>query len=186
MSYHLEIMDSPERLAKSLKTLSSEALAVKINDNDAKRISFRISHREAKLELLIEGEILRGKANTSILNFSGRYAVPPAKIRLQRGIVGIVALISAVCAFQLGYWFLPFPLGIVDTTLFVSGAVVLLMGISTIAWLADFFLVRRAINRGRQAVQIEMRQLIETVFALLQPTIRLDFSNLDETETIPA
>jgi hypothetical protein len=184
--YQLDIMDSPERLVKSLKTLSSDRLLVKINENDPARVPFRISRREAKLELVIEGEILLGKANTSILNFSGHYAMPPAKMRLQRGLVGTLALIAAAFALQLGFWLLPAPLGIVDTTLFVSGVVVLLMGIGTVAWLADFFLVRRAISRERYAVQREMRQLVEAVFLLVQPVIRPDYGNLDDTETLPA
>ena len=182
--YQLEIMDSPDRLVKSLQTLANQGLVVKIIESDFGRIPFRVSRREEKLELVVEGEILRGKADTSILNFSGRYAMPPAKVRLQRILVGLVALIATACAFQIGLMVLPFPVGLVDVTLFVSGAMVLLVGIATVAWLADFFLVRRAIHKERHAVQSEMRQLVETIFVLVQPVVRR-YNPLDDTEAIP-
>ena len=100
--------------------------------------------------------------------------------------VGLAASLAAACAFQLGYWYLPFPIGIVDVTLFVSGAMVLLLGIGTVAWLADFFLVRRAISREHHAVQHELHKLIETIFTLVQPVIRPEYGNFDDTEVIPA
>jgi hypothetical protein len=183
--YHLEIMDSPERLIKSLKTLQSETLHFKINESDPQRMPFRFSRREAKLELIVEGEILRDKADTSILNFSGRFAMPPANVRVQRGIVLVLALLAAIAAVQLGYWVLPFPLGFVNVTIFVFGAMALLLAIGAVIWLADFFLVRRAIGRERQAVQAEMVALIEAIYTLVQPVIRHDYSTLDETEGVP-
>jgi hypothetical protein len=184
--YHLEIMDSPERLIKSLKTLNSEILHLKINESDPQRMPFRFSRREAKLELIVEGEILRDKANTSILNFSGRFAMPPANVRVQRAIVLFLALLAALAAALLGYWFLPFPVGFVNVTLFVFGVIGLLLAIGAVAWLADFFLVRRAIGRERHAVQTEMVELIEAIYTLVQPVIRHDYSTLDETEGVAA
>jgi hypothetical protein len=184
--YHLEIMDSPERLINSLKTLQSETLHFKINESDPQRMPFRFSRREAKLELLVEGEILRDKANTSILNFSGRFAMPPAKVRVQRSVTLLLVFLAALAAVQLGYSFLPFPVGFVNVTLFVFGVIALFLAIGAVAWLADFFLVRRAIGRERQAVQSEMVELIEAIYTLVQPVIRHDYSTLDETEGVPA
>jgi hypothetical protein len=182
--YQLEVLESPERLVKSLKSLATERLRVKFVERDPARITFRMSRRDGDFELFIDGEILRGKANTSLLRFRGELRIPPFAMRMQRGFVILCALLASFLGLALSYWLLPVPIGLVDTSLFVAGLIGVFLGISTVAWLADFFLVRRAMSQERQKCQKELRLLVEAIFARVQPAV-LDY-DLDETETIPA